>query len=109
MNKLWVKLFCQKVGIDQFGNSYYIGKSKNYLNRNKRYVVYNGVDESSKVPPIWHSWLHYLSDDVPDKNQIKEYDWQKEHLPNLTGTKHAYDPVSAKYVKIKTYSSWNPE
>ena len=109
INKLWVKLFCRKVGTDQFGNGYYIGSDKNYLKRSKRYVVYKGIDDGSKVPPMWHSWLHYLSDEIPDKNKTKEYEWQTEHVPNLTGTKHAYNPAKSKYTQVKTYSSWNPE
>ena len=109
INKLWIKSFCKKVGVDQFGNFYYVGKNKNYLNIHKRYIVYNGLDEGSKVPPMWHSWLHYLSDAIPDKNQTTEYIWQKEHMPNVTGTKYAYDPAKSKYTKLKTYSSWKPE
>jgi len=109
INKLWVKLFRKEVGVDQFRNFYYVGKSKNYLNIHKRYIVYNGIDDGSKVPPMWHSWLHYLSDAIPDKTQTTEYNWQKEHLPNVTGTKYAYDPAKSKYKKVKTYSSWKPE
>ncbi|GAB4165484.1 MAG: NADH:ubiquinone oxidoreductase subunit NDUFA12 [Rickettsiaceae bacterium] len=109
VNKLWVKLFCSNVGSDQFGNHYYIGKSKDYLGRNKRYVVYNGIDDGSKVPPMWHAWLHYLSNEIPQKIEEKQYKWQREHLPNLSGTNYAYKPAESKCTKVKTYSSWAPK
>ncbi len=107
IDKLWIKCFCQKIGIDQFGNSYFSSKNKNYLGRNKRFVVYNGNGETSKVPPMWHSWLHYISDDIPSNN-AKTYDWQQKYEPNLTGTKYAYNPAQYKNIKLKTYSKWNP-
>lgn len=105
INKLWVKLFCNKIGEDQFGNLYYSSNQKNYLGMNKRYVLYKGLDESSKVPPMWHAWLHYLSDHAP--SDINLYNWQKSYHPNLTGTKHSYNPQISK-MKLQKYSAWNP-
>lgn len=104
LNSFFIKLFCKKVGSDEFGNSYYESNSKNYLNQKKRYVIYNGISEPSKVPPLWHGWLHYLSDELPTLN-AKKYEWQKHYLPNLTGTKFAY--VSQKTSK-GSYTSWKP-
>lgn len=109
INKLYFKFFCNQAGIDQFGNIYYISKTKNYLGQEKRFVSYQGLNESSKVPPLWHAWLHYLSDEIPGEANNKKYSWQKEHQPNLSGTKYAYNPALSKHIKIKTYSSWNPE
>ncbi|RTK93623.1 MAG: NADH:ubiquinone oxidoreductase subunit NDUFA12 [Rickettsiales bacterium] len=109
INKIYFKLFCSQIGTDQFGNIYYISKTKNYLGQEKRFVSYKGINESSKVPPIWHAWLHYLSDEVPSQTNIKNHIWQKEHQPNLSGTKYAYNPALSKNVKIKTYSSWIPK
>ena len=106
INSLWVKLFCKQVGKDQFGNRYFVGKDKNYLGQAKRFVIYNGQDEGSKVPPMWHAWLHYLSEDIPGNNKV--YDWQQEYVPNLTGTKHAYNPAKSNCTRIETYSKWNP-
>ncbi|MCP5369472.1 MAG: hypothetical protein H6909_02125 [Rickettsiaceae bacterium] len=105
INKLWIKLFYTKVGEDQFGNIYYTSEQKNYLGVNKRYVCYNGLDESSKVPPMWHAWLHYLSNEIPFK--IKSYNWQQNYQPNLTGTKNSYHPQIANS-GLKTYSAWVP-
>lgn len=105
INKLWIRLFYTKVGEDQFGNLYYSGNQKNYLGINKRYVCYKGLDESSKVPPIWHAWLHYLSDQIP--LDINLYNWQKCYHPNLTGTKNSYNPQMSQR-KLQQYSAWAP-
>lgn len=95
INRLAVRLFCKKVGQDEFGNSYYISKSGN------KYVVYNGVIEASKIPPNWHMWIHNISDQIIPNSQ---YAWQKIHTPNLTGTKYHH-----QVPEIKTkYQSWSP-
>ena len=107
IDKYLVKLSSRQIGEDQFGNKYYVGKSKNYTGRNKRYVIYKGIEDSSKIPPIWHAWLHYMQDDVPEKTE--SYDWEKGYLPNLTGTKFSYDPAKSDCKKIETYSKWQPK
>ncbi len=50
----------QKVGTDGFGNHYYSGRRNSLYGRERRWVVYNGIDEASKVPPEWHAWLHHI-------------------------------------------------
>ena len=87
------------VGTDQFGNRYYRSKPDRRANytspsrrREKRWVIYKGIAEPSKVPPEWHGWLHYTFDEPPAKRKIPHYSWEKPHLPNLTGTKGAYAP-----------------
>lgn len=109
INGLWVKFFCKQVGVDQFGNKYFVGNSKNYLGHNKRYVLYNGINDGSKVPARWHAWLHYLSEKLPSEESQKDYEWQIEHIQNLTGTKAAYDPSKSKHIKLESYSSWRPK
>lgn len=109
MNKLWIKFFCQQVGIDEFGNRYFLGKNKNYLGHKKRFIIYNGIDDGSKVPAIWHSWLHYLTSKIPEKHKDKAYNWQKKHIPNLTGTNYAYNPNAPSNVKgATTHTRWTP-
>ncbi|VDQ14608.1 unnamed protein product [Trichobilharzia regenti] len=55
------------VGTDKFGNKYY-ENNKYFVGRN-RWVVYSnrfGWDyEGSQVPPEWHRWLHYMTDENP--------------------------------------------
>ncbi|MGZ9109140.1 MAG: NADH:ubiquinone oxidoreductase subunit NDUFA12 [Micavibrio sp.] len=91
----WVTLTsgARKIGTDQNGNRYFAAKARPGYKRERRWVLYNGAPEATKVPPEWHGWLHYQSDAVPD-SQTPSYrrPWQKEHVPNLTGTIAAYRP-----------------
>jgi NADH:ubiquinone oxidoreductase subunit len=91
----WVTLTrgARKIGTDQNGNRYYAAKARSGYKRERRWVLYNGAPEATKVPPEWHGWLHYQSDAVPN-SQTPSYrrPWQKEHVPNLTGTTAAYRP-----------------
>lgn len=80
------------VGTDQFGNRYFTEKQNPKTGKAKRWVLYKGKAEPSKVPPEWHGWLHYTIDTPPTLRTIRHHDWEKPHLPNLTGTKGAYVP-----------------
>lgn len=80
------------VGIDEFSNRYYRGKGKRLHGRERRWVVFKGKAEASKVPPEWHAWLHRMTDAPPTEKPLAEQPWQKPHLPNLSGTAHAYRP-----------------
>jgi NADH:ubiquinone oxidoreductase subunit len=104
--------FCGKqVGSDQFGNRYYIERNVPRSRRRKRWVIYHGIAEPSKVPPEWHGWLHYTLDQLPATRKIPHYNWQKPHLPNLTGTKGAYVPpghLLGGAHRSKTTSDYEP-
>ena len=104
--KLKISLSCNKVGIDSFCNKYYESKKGK---KKKRFVIYNGIAESSRVPAQWHSWLHYASDEIGYENSNVKSAWQKTHLPNLTGTKFIYSAsqYQDKY-QSKHYQCWNP-
>lgn len=110
VNKLCISLFCKKVGTDPYGNSYFEGKTTDYLGHKKRYIIYKGYSEPSKVPPLWHAWLHYLSGELPGAND-SSYSWQQDYTPNLTGTKLPYSPKEAgksrKHVS-SDYAAWKP-
>ncbi len=105
-----------KVGIDATGNKYYRCKARKGYKHERRWVIYNGAPEASKVPPEWHGWLHHQSDTVPSE-EGKSYRrvWQKPHEPNLTGTNHAYRPPGhvlngGKRAKATgDYEAWKPE
>jgi NADH:ubiquinone oxidoreductase subunit len=111
INNIFIKSFCKQIGSDHFGNAYFESKNSDYLGNRRRYVVYNDELEPSKVPPLWHAWLHYLSNEVPtnDNNQFK---WQQDYIPNLTGTKHSYSPQGSDKHRQKVsadYTSWQPK
>ncbi len=86
----WLK--GEPVGRDAFGNRYYRERRRPPAGRRgKRWVLYAGDPEASKVPAEWHAWLHYTVDEVPSAGQPRP-PWQKSHVANLTGTAHAYRP-----------------
>lgn len=105
--KIYTKLFGTLVGTDEFGNRYYKNSSSGPNRKSKRWVVYKGMAEPSKVPASWHGWLHYTIDEV----LTERYEWQKPHTPNLTGTVNAYFPTSkdGKRKNVASdYEAWNP-
>jgi NADH:ubiquinone oxidoreductase subunit len=113
--RLYTWLNGEKVGDDQFGNVYYRGKKAARSQREKRWVVYQGEPEASKVPPAWHGWLHHTTDAVPSGTGPQARPWQKEHLPNLTGTDLAYRPPGhvlqggQRDKATGDYEAWRPE
>lgn len=101
------------VGTDAFGNNYYVSRKVAENGKLRRWAVYKGIVEASKVPPLWHSWLHYTSDILPPK-ESKNYAWQKTPAPNLTGTALAYRPSGhlsrggKRQKATGDYEAWNP-
>jgi len=86
----------QFVGEDEFGNRYYRYTQANPIDSNvgaeRRWVVYNGYADASKVPPGWRAWLCHNGDLAPSEETYKAHAWEKPFLPNLTGTTQAYRP-----------------
>lgn len=109
----WLK--GELVGTDAYGNNYYVSKGAASVKTAKRWVVYKGEAEASKVPPAWHGWLHRTTDQVPSaENAPTVRPWQKDHLPNLTGTELAYRPPGHQLEGGKRkkatgdYEPWRP-
>ena len=96
----------QLVGYDEFGNHYYQDNPPNQEGlKCRRWVVYKGEEDASRVPAEWHGWLHHRTDKLPTLNQ--PYDWIKPHLPNLTGTRLAHRAQPSVELK-KNYKPWKP-
>lgn len=117
---IYTLLYGKRVGRDEFGNRYYKSSANQgeHVGRNgveRRWVLYKGKAEPSKVPPPWHAWLHYITNDVPENQAIKRHRWQKDHVPNLTGTDYAYRPPGhikngGKREKATgDYTPWEPK
>src|SRR5271156_754863 len=70
------------IGEDDTGNRYYEAKDNrdSYDARKRRWVIYNGYAEASKVPPDWHGWLHYTLEEPPTIEPLKRRSWEKDHL-----------------------------
>jgi NADH:ubiquinone oxidoreductase subunit len=81
------------MGRDPFGNRYYrLRAGTRAGGRDRRWVIYSGEAEASKVPPAWHAWLHHTIDQPPSDAELAPYAWVKAHEPNPTGTDSAYRP-----------------
>ena len=88
------------VGQDELGNKYYEDKKKN-----KRWVIYKGEIDASKISNEWYSWIHFTKNKIELNKNIKKYNWQKKHSPNKTGTNQAYHPNKKNEIKRK-YTTW---
>lgn len=99
------------VGQDLFGNRYYRMKGRSSL-KERRWVLYKGIPEPSKIPAKWFCWLHHMTTEPPLKEKIKNGSGEKNHLPNLTGTSYAYAPSGnvggKKTTTEKGYEAWRP-
>eukprot|EP00887_Chlorella_sp_A99_P000556 scaffold17.g556.t1 len=85
------------VGVDQNGNRYFEKKDAQMV-RN-RWVVYAGAadhwreQEASTVPPEWHGWLHYITDECPANATFPRPIYSSpEHRANATMTPEHYLP-----------------
>ena len=107
----------KRVGEDGQGNVYYEegGEPSFPGGGRRRWVIYHGVAEASRVPPDWHGWLHHTYDEPPTERPLKRQPWEKGHLPNRTGTPEAYRPPGSVLTPEERpraagdYEAWTPE
>lgn len=99
----------EKVGKDDQGNVYYRERGGD-----RRWVIYNGEIEATRIPPEWHAWLHGLTDAPPSEKPLPTKSWEKPHLANLTGTAAAYHPPGSLVAEaqrpraVGDYEAWTP-
>lgn len=97
------------VGTDTFGNRYYQDRTGK-----RRWVLYNGTVEASRVPPDWHGWLHHTFTAPPTTAPFKAKAWEAPHTPNMTGTSGAYHPDGSLWKNAHRpaatgdYEAWRP-
>ena len=98
----------QLVGTDAEGNRFYQTRDGK-----RRWVLYNGEAEASRVSPDWHGWLHHTFDAAPTSAPFAHKAWEKPHQENLTGTAMAYAPAgslrAARPASRQDYEAWQPE
>lgn len=111
----------EHVGTDAQGNRYYREKRKKdrkagtYSRNERRWVIYEGANDASRVPPEWHGWLHGAFDDVPESYLPPAKIWEVDYTPNATGTAGAYLPQGALQRGGKRarasgdYEAWTPD
>lgn len=99
-----------EVGEDEQGNRFY-----QTADGKRRWVIYNGDAEASRVSPDWHGWLHHTFDEPPSRVPLPRKTWEQDHMPNLTGTDAAYRPPGSVLTPAGRprvagdYEAWRPE
>ncbi|MEA3003215.1 MAG: hypothetical protein QOH81_2003 [Sphingomonadales bacterium] len=100
----------RQVGTDALGNLYYAAKKGG-----RRWVLYNGPNDASRIPPDWHAWIHHQIDGPPDESLPPPPKFLREPTPNLTGTAQAYRPSGAlergaqRPAASGDYEAWTPD
>lgn len=98
------------VGQDALGNRYFHDPRSG-----RRWVIYAGSNDASRVPPEWHGWLHGTHDELPDRALPPVRGWEAEPQPNLTGSAGAYRPAGAlangarRAPATGDYEAWTPD
>jgi NADH:ubiquinone oxidoreductase subunit len=110
----------EHVGTDAQGNEYYRAKKKiaagqPFAGRERRWVIYNGANDASRVPAEWHGWLHHSYDALPESHLAPSKIWEVDYSPNATGTVEAYRPQGAlerggrRARATGDYEAWTPD
>lgn len=90
--RLFTLLCGEFVGRDEDGNRYYRNRKRLRGGRERRWVLYEGAAEASKVPGSWHGWLHHTTDTAPSADPGANVAGREAHRANPTGTGDAYRP-----------------
>jgi len=115
--QLWTRRYGELVGEDEQGNRYYRtrgGAIDPALGFERRWVIFNGYAEASRIPTGWHGWMHHVVDVPPTEENYQPREWQKPHQPNPTGTPNAYRPAGSTLAGGKRpkatgdYQPWTP-
>ena len=105
----------EHVGTDAQGNRYFRAKKRLPDGRERRWVIYNGANDASRVPAEWHGWLHGSFDGVPESNLPPPRIWEVDYVPKATGTAQAYRPQGAlerggvRAGATGDYEAWSPD
>jgi NADH:ubiquinone oxidoreductase subunit len=112
--RLFTFLRGRQVGSDAEGNRYFEERKPRPGGlRQRRWVLFNGPEEATAIPPDWHAWIHYTTDAPIADTQRRP--WQKPHLPNRTGTALSYRPPGHDYLGGRRaaatgdYEAWSPD
>ena len=102
----WLK--GEYVGEDKAGNKYYQDKP-GVSGKRRRWVLYKGEAEATKLPPMWHAWMHYTTDEVPTNAELPPV-----VVETQTGTANAYRPgghpltAGSRQATGGDYEAWTP-
>ena len=101
---LYTKFFGVLVGCDEYGNTYYTTKDGK-----KRWVNYNGDCNASSISPIWHSWLHKTTNNIPSLKEEVNIDKRDNLNFKIINPKKTYNPKNFKKKSLyNDYTPWKP-
>ena len=101
----------EEAGRDEAGNIYF----RHRKDPARRWVMYSGANDSSRVPPGWNAWLRGTIDDVPDKALPPRRPFEQPPEANLTGSDKAWRPAGSiraggkRAAATGDYSAWTPD
>jgi len=114
--RLYTSSHGKLIGEDEGGNRYFEDpKTMGPAGKPRRWVIYKGYADASKVTADWFGWLHYIVDIPPSDEDYHPKPWQKPHLENMTGTAQAYHPPGSLLSNTQRprtdgdYQPWNAE
>jgi NADH:ubiquinone oxidoreductase subunit len=113
---LHIRRHGSRVGTDENGNVYFASKRSRNLGNGaeRRWVIYNGPNDASRIPPEWYSWLLHQIEGTPDEALPPAPRFLKESTGNRTGTPQAYLPSGAlqrggqRQAASGDYEAWTP-
>ena len=101
----------EEAGRDEAGNIYF----RHRQDPARRWVMYSGANDSSRVPPGWNAWLRGTIDGVPDKALPPRRPFEQPPEANLTGSDKAWRPAGSiraggkRAAATGDYSAWTPD
>lgn len=113
MLRTWLR--GELVGTDAYGNQYFRERGAKPWRKERRWVVYEVDVEPTEVPPGWVGWLNRRIEHAPSEQPLAAPSWEKERLPNMTGSDAAYLPRGAvqrgghRAAATGDYEAWQPE
>lgn len=106
--QLYTSRHGRRVGEDAQGNVFYESRDGK-----RRWVIYNGETEASRIAPEWHGWLHHTWREPPTTAPLPRKAWEQPHQPNLTGTPAAWVPQGSlrrpDAAPRRDYDAWQPD
>jgi NADH:ubiquinone oxidoreductase subunit len=106
--QLWTARNGTRVGEDAAGNVYYRNADDS-----RRWVIYSGSNDATRVTAEWYGWLHHTFPRPPTEERVARQSWEKPHMPNMTGSEGAFlrqgSIRRADVEPQKDYEAWSPE
>ena len=96
--KIYTKFYGKFIGKDFLGNEYYTNKIERWFGKEKRWVLYPKNNKVADLDPLWFKWLHYLTDQVPLKEEKKA--WMLTIGTTDYDKKAIYDSEKEKFYKV---------